>query len=232
MIIETEAPVVLEYKQGYYTEATQEQDPNLTLVYPFENAYKALFPACRCKDFFNELFKKIHCGGDYYTYGFNTKTFDTEHIKHSEYFYLLLVGRAQPLPINNIRRFLSLFNPKSFVTEAVEPVGGVIVKFHRNWTDRPYLLSMFINLCRVGTLYTQDSWEEFKEYLGKSGIIKSPHCSANTCSQVIKSMEVIEDYMDGIIHPQSYDQYKTVSSLHNESGSVSFTIKLKETINA
>lgn len=211
---------------GGYSEATQEQDVHLTLVYPDGDTFVQMFPSCRCKDFFNEVFYKIFYGKDKYIYGFDTKDIDIDPIKDSEYFYLLMVPRIENIPVENIVNFLALFGNFDIREMEINNLRSCVVKFHRNWADRPYLLSIFINLCRIGTIYTQDSWEEFKEFLSKNTMLKSNHVSLNCISQVVHSLRLIEDCLNGVIYEQSYKDYKDTSSLHNNAGSVAFSQKI------
>lgn len=225
---------IINYSIKPYSEATEANDPHLSILYTAdENNFELLFPCCRCKDYFNEVFNKVYTGRDADIYSFNTVDIDVSKIKDSEYFYLLMVPRNVDIPIENIQAFLDIFSPQTFVFETiVENKRSAIVKFHRNWTDRPYILSMFINLCRIGTIYSGQSWEEFKKYITTNTLIKQQHVGLACIRQVGKSLCVIEDYLKGIIHEQSFEQYDTsthggVIKLHNYSGAVSFSKELQ-----
>lgn len=225
---------ITNYSVKSYSEATEPNDPHLSLLHTTdESSFELLFPCCRCKDYFNEVFNKLYTGREAEIYSFNTKDVDTSKIIESEYFYLLMVPRNIDIPVENIQALLDLFSPQSFVFETtVENKRSAIVKFHRNWTDRPYILSMFINLCRIGTIYSGQGWEEFKKYITTNTLIKQQHVGLACIRQVGESMPVLEDYLKGVVHEQSFEQYDTstptgVNKLHNYSGAVSFSKELQ-----
>jgi len=222
---------IVNYSIGKYCEATDYLDPHLTLLEENGKDLHCLFKACRCKDFFNEVFNKIYTGNDSTIYDFSTNNIDVSKVKDSEYFYLLMVSReandAKIFDAENIQNFLDLFNPKSQVVKT-NMEKGIVIRFHRNWTDRPYLLSMFLNLCRIGSLYNNEGWESFKQLLSSKGLFwKQGYASSPCLNQVANSLRVIEDYLNGIVHEQAYSDYSNTNDLHNRSGAVSFTAKLK-----
>lgn len=189
-------------------------------------------PIVKCKDFFQDIFwsraKKSSSG----IYGFNWS-----HDKHDNAFsknWLIIFARIRTVKENslegldtdkckNLQKFLNSFCKvlKIPVCKAAldEDKNYVTVKFHKQWTEIPYMLSAFLLYVRLGLSY--DGEEDIIEYVTKGS---KKFISTNDPLYVKSATQKIKDMLEGKIDKrQKYENYLDISNVHNSSGIVNYS---------
>jgi hypothetical protein len=201
------------------------------MAFVSEKTHKNISQIVKCKDFFQDIFWSRKKKSSSSIYGFSWS-----HDKHDDEFskdWLSVFARVKDnkkssyLDLNNsqtenLKEFINIFN-KSLKfelseTQLDETGKYVLIRFHKNWTEYPYVLSAFFLFARLGL--TWDGKKDIMEYITKDS---NKFLSVNDPVYVNTAKNKIKDLLDGKIDTnQKYEDYKDISSIHNYSGIVNF----------
>jgi hypothetical protein len=184
----------------------------------------------KCKDFFQDIFWSRRKGQSSSIFGFSWNHKHHEDIFSRDFFSIFARIRNVPTEevkdiddnqIKNLQNFLNEFASKLDIPlcEVQKDSTGkyAVIKFHKSWTEIPYLNSAFFLYVRLGLSYDGES--NVLTYIKKG----AKFISANDALYVKNSINKIEDMLKGKLDKrQTYDQYKEINAIHNSSGIVNY----------
>ena len=203
---------------------------NDAMVYAVLNEkYEQICSAVRCKDFITDLFWAKNTGNDVSIYNFIYKPAKDSIEKQDRYFIAI---RCQDKEIfTNVDNIIGLlhkfelglgFSPS--LAEEANNGRAITFSFDKRWADKPYLMSLYTLLLRVGYDYnTKLDVEGYLKDYKASKVLNNN----NDYSYVKSSLQLMLDTLNGKTYKQLYKNYD-LSSCHATSGIASF--KPKETI--
>lgn len=186
----------------------------------------------RCKDYIQDLIWKENTDGDekMQIYGFEYTRGDYKEYQTDDTLYLVLNAVSTQNPkfpkewIKNLDLTLINFCKPLGYTECdiyqTEDEKTLVISFSREITKAPYIFSLFVGLCRVGTTF------EDGDILKGIKTMKTRKMIDFTIGDVgyyTAAYPLIEYTLTtGKIAEQSWKDYKTVNSCHNSSGLYGF----------
>lgn len=122
--------------------------------------------------------------------------------------------------INDVEELMGI--PKSKVS--IDNKISIIINFSSEWTKIPCHLSMFLLLLRVGIFYTED-YKSVKDFINIDNLKNIKGLNTTNDYIYIKSANTLinDIFYNSIKISQKYEDYDSVSEIHNNSGIVSYS---------
>lgn len=196
-----------------------------------QNAWIGLHSPFVCKDYLQDMFwSELEKKGEYSIYGFKYKDQIKSMIENQENYFLcirLQKGTTKTGPFINLKdketnllEFVNFFtrNPSIF-SKSFELKGSLddseeqlVLKVKRTVFKNPLYISLFTFLVRVGLLY--DKSVEQMEFLKKCELF------SNDAGYRSAALLALEKFSDNYMPIKNYNDYDSVSNVHNNSGIV------------
>jgi len=219
-----------------------------------DEEYKAVHPQVRCKDFIQDLFwmsrllkstsdeKKLAQLKTTVVYGFKPYDFCSNYPFVDRDYYRVGIRfrtKGQDFRIfeeqqsaSAIRLINQIETGLEFPTSIVslsKKRNIIIFEFSSKWSETPYMMSFYLLLVRLVTKLSPvelDKIENFQEY-----ILNYPKSnSGNDARIIVDSLYLLEKIFNKEkIQEQTWEEYESISSVHNNSGISSFSKLIKKT---
>lgn len=189
-----------------------------------------------CKDFMQDMFWAYRTGKKNYSiYGFKFEENLNAIIKDSHYFLGIRqqTNSSKLGPFHkideqedNLNTFLNFFYQEIFkVREKLRfssnDEGNIIVmKLHRSVFDHPTKISLLTFLVRIGLKYTSD--KDPLTYL------KETELFGNDAGYRSAAIKVVDKIKEGFMFKNSFDTFKSVNDIHDNSGIVACSNKIND----
>lgn len=194
-----------------------------------ESIYKGLHSPFVCKDFMTDVFWNHETGNAVSIYGFNYAGEALKLIKNQNKVlmavrladqnprgpYVSLAQKQEGLELflNKIQELIKpsfIFQPIG--TNISEDERTIVIHLDKGWTTRPYLISLFTYLIRVGIEYKEG---DVLNYVMNYGVAGNDYSYRKPCVSLLELLK------EGKKPKQSFADFKDLSSCHNRSGFVS-----------
>jgi hypothetical protein len=209
--------IVFNDSQGYPAEIYSK---GLTYSLLDEN-YKARHRPIRCKDFFQDVIWGEQKKETASIYGFSWKGDGSLLTKKKLVIGVKDEGKDIGEKAKNCQSLLNQFEkilkiPKS---KCIPDSTGTAIatEFSIKWTEVPYIFSLFTLMLRAGLGYNNEPLEEFF-----TNAVKNQNIPMNDRNYINQGLVKIKELLKGVKRPQTYEQYGSVSQIHNYSGIVNF----------
>jgi hypothetical protein len=180
---------------------------------------KGLTPPIQCKDFLTDLFWSERTNKPITIYGFK---WEPGKLKEADHYYMALKYNNQKMKQYRepLESFLNdweerLGFPRSDV-DLDDDGTALIVRFSRQWTEKPVIFSAFTLFLRVGCQYSGGGISSFLKKF-----VKQEKVWASVDKNYIgseKGAARIERMLKGETFKQTYDEFKEAYSIHGQSG--------------
>lgn len=189
---------------------------------------------CSCKDFFTDIGYCEEMDQSANVYGFNWRRGMTDLYAKKQYMALVHPNFNEDTALR-LECFLNDIEDRQGIPSSTVVMDGkrkdvMIVTFHPKWWRRPYLISLFTQLCRIGNNYTRHggtvaSVNAHLDLIMRKG---NPFCQydnqayegpGNRMERVKSRMQTV---LAGKGWSQEYSSYPTASASHFGGGFVSF----------
>ena len=172
-----------------------------------------------CKDFITDLFWAEETNQVAKIYGFHWRPKGKILLKEEHKMFMYLKDTSLEDCGSNLQNFLNEFEirmniPYSLV---VPKDKGLLITFNKRWRVKPYLISLFTLLLRVGLTYNNDDLVDFL----KGYNTPFTRYSANDVDYIAKSLPKTLRLLNQEEFEQEYSDYLTIGEIHNNSGIVS-----------
>jgi hypothetical protein len=181
------------------------------------NEYIAQHRPIRCKDFFQDLIWAEKQKQSASIYGFTWKPTGKVLTNKTLLIGVKDEGKDIGVKAKNCQKLLNkleaiLKYPKSKCIP--DDTGKAIVtRFSTKWTEVPYVFSLFTLLLRAGLAYNNEPLEDFFKNSGSNKDIPM-----NDRGYLNTGMPKITKLLEGHVYKQRYEDYASISSIHNSSG--------------
>lgn len=185
----------------------------------------------RCKDYFQDIYwSEIVSKKEVSQYGFTWDGKNNNPVSKLLRVNLLLMNDiSEPLNGKNIKELLKPFERVLNIdhTEYIlvdDTPNQIVINYSNDWTKYPYLLSLFLFLVRIGTKYEgkgnkKDVLNWFKTEASKTALM-----SDKSILLFLKEEKIFDLlFINKTLGNQKWEYYKSVSSVHDYSGIVSYT---------
>jgi hypothetical protein len=189
----------------------------------------------RCKDYIQDVYwSEILKKGAITQYGFKWDGNNTNPVSKQDKVSVVLIsdnGVSLQQYKDNLQNLLNIIEntldiPNSEVINSSSCDKDIIVTYDNKWSEKPYLLSMLYLLMRVGLYYKRNNNDiyEVVDYLTN----KNTNLLSNDIQQLLsinKNKKFEELFINNELPKQKWSDYKDTSSIHNNSGIMSFKFK-------
>lgn len=178
-----------------------------------------LTPPIQCKDFLTDLFWSERTKKPIKIYGFS---WEPGKLKESKEYYIALRYNNQSMKKSRepLESFLNdweerLGFPRSDV-DLDDDGTALIVRFSRDWTEKPVIFSAFTLFLRVGCQYNGGGISDFlKDFIKQEKVwasVDKQYLSSEKGAARVKQM------LKGETFKQSYSDFTDMYSIHGQSG--------------
>lgn len=179
---------------------------------------KQLHEPVMCKDFITDLFWAEETKQIAEIYHFKWEPNGEILLEEEHSIYMYLKGEYLTKRGELLQNFLNEFEVKMNIPYSqVKPDGkGLLITFNKKWRVKPYLISLFTLLLRVGLSYNNEDLIDFLEGYEK------PYSafSYNDVSYIKQSLSKIKRLLNQEEFKQEYSDYLKIHDIHNYSGIV------------
>lgn len=186
-------------------------------------------PFCRCKDYFTDMFWSNATKQNVDIYGFKWKPDQDNGIlkkdRLSIAIKLTVNGTRSKLTDDNSKNIKNLLNKfesglkfKLTETQLSSDGNNIIIDISKQWTKIPYLISALFMLIRLGFSYSEDT--DPIEFFESRKSVDFYSCHDQIYFKQAKKR--LKDLLNGKIDKKQKFNMYTASSIHDESGLISY----------